>query len=88
MLARLMPGYRRLCQQPVAHGPAARTEALSMCLQGFLQTALVVSSFHVLDIAAADGVVERTVRILYGGGRPLRLLAGRRGIQHCLARAQ
>ena len=39
-----------------------------MCLQGFLQTALVVSSFHVLDIVAADGVVERTVRILYGEG--------------------
>ena len=36
--------------------------------QGFLQTALVVSSFHVLDIEAADGVVERTVRILYGEG--------------------
>ena len=41
----------------------------SQCvLQGFLQTALVVSSFHVLDITAADGVVERTVRILYGEG--------------------
>ena len=36
--------------------------------QGFLQTALVVSSFHVLDIEAADGVVERTLRILYGEG--------------------
>ena len=37
-------------------------------MQGFLQTALVVSSFHVLDMEAADGVVERTVRILYGEG--------------------
>ena len=41
---------------------------LRACLQGFLQTALVVSSFHVLDVRAADGVVERTVRILYGEG--------------------
>lgn len=37
-------------------------------MQGFLQTALVVSSFHVLDMAAGDGMVERTVRILYGEG--------------------
>ena len=37
-------------------------------MQGFLQTALVVSSFHVLDMEAADGVVERTLRILYGEG--------------------
>ncbi len=36
--------------------------------QGFLQTALVVSSFHVLEQTAADGVVERSVRILYGEG--------------------
>jgi hypothetical protein len=36
--------------------------------QGFLQTALVVSSFHVLEQIAADGVVERSVRILYGEG--------------------
>ena len=41
---------------------------LGVCLQGFLQTALVVSSFHVLDLRAADGVAERTVRILYGEG--------------------
>lgn len=36
--------------------------------QGFLQTALVVSSFHVLEQIAADGVVERSIRILYGEG--------------------
>ena len=42
--------------------------AATVSLQGFLQTALVVSSFHMLDIEAADGVVERTVRILYGEG--------------------
>ncbi len=37
-------------------------------VQGFLQTALVVSSFHVLDTTANDGVAERVVRILYGEG--------------------
>ena len=64
MLACLIPAYRMLSTACGANRP----EALSTCLQGFLQTALVVSSFHVLDIAAADGVVERTVRILYGEG--------------------
>ena len=48
-------------------GPAA-DGSCGVCLQGFLQTALVVSSFHVLDMRAADGVLERTVRILYGEG--------------------
>lgn len=40
----------------------------SCLLQGFLQTALVVSSFHVLDTVASDGMAERVVRILYGEG--------------------
>ena len=40
----------------------------STCDQGFLQTALVVSSFHVLEEAASDGTVQRVVRILYGEG--------------------
>ena len=49
-----------------ASGPLSHHQAF--CAQGFLQTALVVSSFHVLDIEAADSYVERTVRILYGEG--------------------
>ena len=57
-----------MCPQAFVHPGLASNVNLPPCVQGFLQTALVVSSFHVLDIEAADEVVERTVRILYGEG--------------------
>ena len=60
-----MTGARLRCHHWVFYG---QERSVCRALQGFLQTALVVSSFHVLDMEAADGVVERTVRILYGEG--------------------
>ena len=51
------------------HAKKAHVREINLILQGFLKTALVVSSFHVLPKPhEAGGPAENTLRIYYGEG--------------------